>query len=343
MAEQLSVAILGAGQIAGGYDSGRSKSDTGIYSHAGAYRKDGRFLLKTICDTDPERAAAFRDNWSVAAAATSPEEVIGSYHDVVSVCTPDRSHFGLLMSLIERRACKTIFAEKPLALELDQISEVERLAAEQGINVVVNFQRRFDPAHRDLRDALAADPGQLLAGSALYIKGLEHIGVTMIDTLTFLCGPPREVYAFNRVFNRQVEGYSYEFVLFYDGFNITVKTPDTDLGPYHYHIFEIDLLLADRRVTVNDNSRQMVTRGIVDYAYSGVKVLNDQSPEQTQTGYALSMVGAVDYLFRITRGETGHSINTPAHSYLNKLIVDKIALSYQKNTKIQIGATQWKK
>jgi len=341
MAERLTVAILGAGLIAGGYD--QQKSDDGTYTHAGAYLKDGRFSLATVCDLDPARATAFQEQWQVGAATSRPGEILDRYHDVVSLCTPDATHFPMIRDLIGRRCCKTILAEKPLALELQEIREVARLADESGINVAVNFQRRFDPSHRELQQALAAAPAPPLAGSALYIKGLEHIGVTMIDTLLFLCGAPRQVYAFNRVFNRQVNGFSYEFVLFYDSFNITVKTADSEAALYNYHIFEIDLLLTERRVSINDNSRQVVTRALVDYAYSGVRVLNDRAPDHAATGYSSSMLGVADYVYRITTGATAHTVNTPAASCLNKLIVDKIISSYETDSKLEIGADEWKR
>jgi hypothetical protein len=188
---------------------------------------------------------------------------------------------------------------------------------------------------------MATGEVSLLAGNAYYIKGLEHIGTTMIDTLTFLCGIPRKVLAFKRVFNREANEYSYEFILFYDDFNITVKTVDRDSSPYNYHIFEIDLLFADRRITINDNSRQMVVRNSTSYAYSGVKVLDDREPCVMQTGYSSSLSAAVDYIHRITTGKTAHTVNTPETSAVNKLIVDAIVSSYEQATPIDIGENPW--
>lgn len=343
MPDRLSVAILGAGLIAGGYDENRSASDDGTYSHAGAYLKDGRFTLQTVCDLDLPRAEEFKKRWQVLSATGNLDEVLGARHDVVSLCTPDATHFALIRELIGRSCCRTILAEKPLALTLPETEEVARLSRDSGVNVVVNFQRHFDPCHEELRRTVAADPARLLSGSALYIKGLEHIGVTMIDTLLFLLGAPRQVYAFNRVFNRQVHDYSYEFILYYDGFTVTVKSADSEDSLYNYHVFEIDLLFKERRVTINDNSRQLVTRGLVDYAYSGVRVLDDRTPAQTATGYGSSMLGVADYVYRITTGAAPHTVNTPQASCLNKLIVDTIISSYEKDSKLIIGASSWKK
>lgn len=340
MPEMLTVAIIGAGQIAGGYDRSRS-GDCGVYSHSGAYLKDGRFILETVADADIARAEQFRREWQFGSAAASVEEICRRRHDVVSVCTPDANHFGTIRSLIEHRCCKTIFAEKPLALHGNEIWELTTLARENDVNIVVNFQRRFDPSHAEIRQLMATGEGKLLAGNAYYIKGLEHIGTTMIDTLTFLCGIPRKVLAFNRVYNREANEYSYEFILFYDNCNITVKTVDSDSFPYNYHIFEIDLLFVDRRITINDNSRQMVTRNTTSYEYSGVRVLDDQKPRSVPTGYSFSMPAAVDYIHRVTTGKTAHTVNTPETSAVNKLIVDAIFYSYRQSTPIDIGESPW--
>jgi predicted dehydrogenase len=343
MSNPLSVAIIGAGRIAGGYDVARLPHDQGVYTHAGAYRADGRFRLSTVCDLDADRAEAFRSQWGAERATSSFERVVGDFHDVVSICTPTASHFPAISELIRNRSCSTIFAEKPLGADLRQMEEIDRLAREQGINVVVNFQRRFDPSHQAIKSELAREPGRILAANGYYIKGLEHIGTTMIDTQIFLMGAPQRVLAFSRVFNNEVQEYSYDFALFYEGFTATARTVDSPAADYHYHIFEIDLLLADKRVTINDNSRSMETRGLGSYAYGGVKVLDDRNPVREATGYQRSMCGSVDYLYRITTGLLPHTVNTPESSCRTKEIVDAVRLSYDLGHPVKIGEPAWKR
>lgn len=343
MNRQLSVAIIGAGQIAGGYDVARLSDDEGIYTHAGAYKADGRFRLSTVCDVDAGRAETFREQWGAEKATSSFGCVVGSFHDVVSICTPSDNHFPSVSELIRNRSCRTIFAEKPLAAGPQEMEEIDRLAKKQGINVVVNFQRRFDPSHQAIKSELARDPGRILAVNGFYIKGLEHIGTTMIDTLVFLMGAPQRVLGFNRVFNNAVQQYSYDFALLYEGFTTTVRTVDSPAADYHYHIFEIDLLLADKRVTINDNSRSMETRGLGPYAYGGVKVLDDRNPVREATGYQRSMAGCVDYLYQITTGALPHTVNTPESSCRTGEIVEAVRLSYDLGHPVKIGEPAWKR
>lgn len=337
MDKELSVAIIGAGRIAGGYDRDRLDASPGIFTHAGAFTRDGRFSLDTIIDIDEAKARQFANEWQIPSVGTDFTDICRAHHDVISVCTPDSSHSAIINELIKSRAAKTIFAEKPLALSGQEILDIRRLAEERGVNVVVNSQRRFDPVHRRLRDIITAERVRLLAVNAYYIKGLDHIGTTLIDTICFLCGKPESVFAYNRVFNRAIHNYTYEFILFFDSFNVTVKTVDSETSGYSYHIFEIDLLLNNKRLIVNDNSRRLETRPVVDYAYSGVRCFDDQHPAAEETGYAFSMLNAVEYLYEITMGIRQHDENTPGTAYQNKCIVEAVRRSYEEQKRIPIG------
>lgn len=334
----LSVAIIGAGNIAGGYDRDRRENERGIYSHAGAYTGNGRFILQSVFDVDPERAKEFQSYWGVKTLAAGIEDIYRGFHDVVSVCSPDHTHFEIVRNLIEHQACRLVFVEKPVALNLEEIGELIRLSEASGVDVVVNFQRCYDPEHQSLRERIAAAPEKLLSVGGYYIKGLRHIGITMLDTLTFLLGYPDSVLTYHRVLNREVDDYSYEFVLFYDGFNVVVRTADADRYRYNYHIFEIDLLFSDGRITLLDNSRTVREISLGDYAYSGVNVLVDTKPVYRDTGMPDAMAGAVEYVYKVATGEIPHSVNTLTDSYGCGRLVEQIIESYEQGSiKLQMG------
>lgn len=326
----LTVAIIGAGQIAGGYDQQRNQDERGIYTHAGAYQRNGNFLLKTVFDKDIERANAFQQYWKVLNTVAKMEDIYEDFHDIVSVCAPDETHFGIVKNLIVQRCCRVVFVEKPAALTAAQIKELEHLSEVEGVKVVVNFQRRHDPIHRSIRDQITSAPETLLSVGGYYIKGLRHIGITMLDTLTYLLGYPKSLLAYDRSFNQEVDGFSYEFVLFYDGFNVVVCTTDADRYRYNYHIFEVDLLFSDRRMTIVDNSRAVREVTLGDYAYSGVKVLADTDPVYRSTNMPEAMLGAVDYLCQVANGAVPHTVNTLNDSYACMQIVEKIEESFAR-------------
>lgn len=340
----LSVAIIGTGNIAGGYDEKKTDGDAGIYTHAGAYAAHGGFELRTVFDVDRRVAESFCSTWKSGGIATELGDIYRGFHDVVSICTPDHTHFDIVRNLLAAGCCRTVFIEKPIAIDLSQIEEIIRLAQQTNIQVVVNFQRRYDPVHLEVRNLIASSPGIVLSVDAHYMKGLRHIGITMVDTITYLCGYPTAVQAFNRVRNREVDDYSYEFILYYHDFTVAVKTTDVDSAVYNYHVFEIDLLLRDRRLALVDNSQRIKEVPVTGYAYSGVKVLNEREANYRETGYKLSMKDAAGYIFDVANGNTAHAVNTPQTSFNNLLIINRIIESFDQGAvKLFLEPESWKK
>ncbi|MEI7605792.1 MAG: Gfo/Idh/MocA family oxidoreductase [Rhodospirillaceae bacterium] len=344
MTAALTVAIVGAGNIAGGYDVDRVEGDEGVYSHAGAYRAQGGFVLETVFDPAPGRAETFRCAWGVNRVATSFSDILDGRHDVVSLCSPDDTHFACLESLLTARCCRTIFVEKPLALRLEDIGQVIDLAERAGINVVCNFQRRFEPVHGELRRKVAENPGALRSVTGHYMKGLHHIGVTMVDSLTWICGYPEAVLAHHRAWNGDTGDFSYEFVLFYPHYTVSVKTVDAEGAGYAFHIFELDFLFADVRSTLVDISRGLRESPVTGYAYGGIRILNDGAARRRETGYPQSMTASAGYIHDVTSGIVPHTINTPQSSFNNALILDGVVDSYQSGlAKLTFGSRPWKK
>jgi myo-inositol 2-dehydrogenase/D-chiro-inositol 1-dehydrogenase len=72
----------------------------------------------------------------------------------VLICTPPRTHAGI----IERaaRAGKAVFCEKPVDLDLRRIDDCAKILDAAGTPFHVGFNRRYDPSHRALFDALRA-------------------------------------------------------------------------------------------------------------------------------------------------------------------------------------------
>jgi predicted dehydrogenase len=140
----LSVAIIGAGNIAGNYDEKKQAGASGVYSHAGAYSAHGGFKLSTVYDLDVKKAEDFSRTWGISRSLAELSELYQMRHDVISVCTPDETHVKIVKDILLSGCCATIFVEKPLAMDAAEVDDLIELADHSGINVVVNFQRRTD-------------------------------------------------------------------------------------------------------------------------------------------------------------------------------------------------------
>ena len=85
---------------------------------------------------------------NLQAALADPE--VGA----VVICTPPRTHAALIEQAA--RAGTAIFCEKPVDLDLRRVDECAKVVAEARTPFFVGFNRRFDPTHRALFEAIRA-------------------------------------------------------------------------------------------------------------------------------------------------------------------------------------------
>jgi myo-inositol 2-dehydrogenase / D-chiro-inositol 1-dehydrogenase len=72
----------------------------------------------------------------------------------VIICTPPRTHTPIIEAAA--RASKAIFCEKPIDLDMAKVDACGVALAQTKAPFCVGFNRRFDPTHRALHDAIRA-------------------------------------------------------------------------------------------------------------------------------------------------------------------------------------------
>ncbi len=88
-------------------------------------------------------------------ATTDAAEVLGDERvDAVVITTRHGSHAGYTARAL--RAGKSVFVEKPLAVDEEGLREVLEAQAESGALLMVGFNRRFSPLAAELKDAFAS-------------------------------------------------------------------------------------------------------------------------------------------------------------------------------------------
>lgn len=134
-------AIIGTGAIA--------------HAHAEALAElNGVVELVAVADVDPVRAAEFAERFGVARTyATSAELFAGDQLDIVHVCTPPQTHASLAIEAM--RSGATALVEKPTALSLREMDELDVVQRETGQRVLTVLQHRFGPAAVRLRRLVA--------------------------------------------------------------------------------------------------------------------------------------------------------------------------------------------
>jgi myo-inositol 2-dehydrogenase / D-chiro-inositol 1-dehydrogenase len=74
--------------------------------------------------------------------------------DAVAICSSTDTHVDVMVAAAQAR--KAIFCEKPVSLDVDEVDRGLDAVEAAGVPIMIGFNRRFDPAHRAVRDAVAS-------------------------------------------------------------------------------------------------------------------------------------------------------------------------------------------
>ncbi len=107
--------------------------------------------LACVADADGEMSGAVGAELGVPAVGV--EAALALDVDAVAICTSTDTHADLVVAAA--RAGKAIFCEKPVSLDLAEVNRALGEVAAAGVPFQIGFNRRFDPAHRAVRDAVA--------------------------------------------------------------------------------------------------------------------------------------------------------------------------------------------
>jgi len=122
--------------------------------HASNIAAHAKARLSWVVDLDAGAAQRLAGRLGARASVDLDAALADSDVGAVMICTPPRTH----AALVERaaRAGKAVFCEKPVDLDLARVDACARVLAETGAPFFVAFNRRFDPSHRALYDAIRA-------------------------------------------------------------------------------------------------------------------------------------------------------------------------------------------
>jgi predicted dehydrogenase len=155
--EVLRIGLVGAGAISA--------------QHVEAIEALPSTRLAAVASASETRARALGEDHGVPWTTRLEELLARSDIDAVTICSPSGLHPAQALDAL--RAGKHVLIEKPVALTVAEADEVILEARERGLVAAVISQRRFEPAVRALRAAVAA--GRLgrvavIIGEGLYFR-----------------------------------------------------------------------------------------------------------------------------------------------------------------------------
>jgi len=180
--ESLHVAIIGCGRIAGGYDD---KESPQVHTHAKAYLLNDQTELFAVVDKDEQRAKDFSMRWGNPTIYTNaPEMLTAESPEIVSICTPTDTHAEMLELCLDFPSVKAVWAEKPLASDIDRAEKIVDLYLQRNKILAVNYQRRWDPEMQRVKRAInKQELGKIQKVVVYYSKGLQNNGSHAIDLI----------------------------------------------------------------------------------------------------------------------------------------------------------------
>jgi len=110
--------------------------------------------LTWIVDLNHAAGEALADRYGARVTTSLDEALADPGVRAVVICTPPRTHAALIEAAA--RAGKAIFCEKPVDLDLARVEACARVVAQANVPFCVGFNRRFDPTHAALHDAIRA-------------------------------------------------------------------------------------------------------------------------------------------------------------------------------------------
>lgn len=188
---KIKTAVIGLGRAGSQYDEGKIVSTP--RSHVGALLQSRDFELAAVCETSEKHRSDFFSDWTVDVPAfPQVSQLLRSGHfDVVTVATPPAEQYEMLKEIVSCRP-RVIFCEKPFCQTSKDASDICRLAASAGVNIVVNYQRRWDERIRAVADCFK-EMGRPSRFEVQYSKGLLNYGSHMLNLLEFFFGKIAEV------------------------------------------------------------------------------------------------------------------------------------------------------
>jgi myo-inositol 2-dehydrogenase / D-chiro-inositol 1-dehydrogenase len=108
--------------------------------------------LAAVHDVRPDAASALAAELGVPAAGSAEELIASPDVDAVAVCSSTETHAELVIAAA--RGGKATFCEKPVAHDLALVDRALAAVEDAGAPFQIGFNRRFDPAHQSVREAV---------------------------------------------------------------------------------------------------------------------------------------------------------------------------------------------
>ena len=330
--------LIGCGNIGAKYDE--NKTGNGIYTHAGMYGATQGIELVCAADPDPIRRQSFQNFWQIPSMYDSHLEMLAAETpDIISIATPDHTHEKIIRDVLDVNPPRLIFTEKPVANSVKSAERIDRACREKGTTLVVDYIRRWDERHQELRKFIRkGNLGEIQGVTGYYVRGIRHNGCQIINLLQFFFDHITSVRTYG-----SPDGGSIEddpslncIVGFADGNCANVMALDG--RGYGFSIFELDIFGKKGRIRITDGGQSVTLyQAETDSRFPNFNKLAQVTSRWETSTYGNAMVRAgQDILARALEPKTAGEINTLEEA-IQDLRVIEAAMKSATNNHIEIN------
>ncbi|MCW3116595.1 MAG: oxidoreductase domain protein [Chitinophagaceae bacterium] len=275
--------IIGCGNIGAQYDWDTSD----IHTHAKAFAALKTFEL-FFTDRDRELANKVADRYNGTSIPDLTQSDLQIF-DIVSICTPTSSHFGLLERAMKENV-KVIICEKPVSDNIENLEKLGQQYQHTQSKVMVNYFRRFLPGYTKLRDLVQSigENDAFTNISIRYQRGYINNCSHALDLLGFLTGEKFVLNAFKT--NAAVfDQFETDPTLTAHGFWKDVSVSITGLQNVLYAHFEMDLYFKQYKIAIRDagNTVNVYKAGITNRFLSPLSFQEKESQTNLMNNYMM--------------------------------------------------------
>jgi predicted dehydrogenase len=130
-----------------------------------AVRDASNIELVSVMDTDAAKAQAVAGKFNVPHACTTEKELLAQDLDAVYIATPQNVHVRQVVQAAQ--AGKHILCEKPIAVSLAEVDQMQAAIQKAGVKFMLGFCMRYNVYNKKARELVQARAlGQMVMGRA---------------------------------------------------------------------------------------------------------------------------------------------------------------------------------
>lgn len=290
--------VVGCGSIGAlkedKYDS--PGDDEKILTMAHAFYTHNGFDLIGVIDIDFEKAKRASEKWKTLACSNINS--INKRIDIVAVCIDTEVHYEYLKGLLEIwNKPKTVIVEKPFCKNVYQAQEIVNLYKANGVNLIVNYSRRFERNIKEYRDKFYRyEFGNIYGCRISYTRGLFRDGCHAVN----LCSYFFQDFEWAKALPYPISDYSSgdETASFIMGFNKCDAVFMNAIDGRDYAIFEFDILTEDKRIIFQDYFKRILVYDKVPEPVYGDYDTMSSEYKVTDTGLYTMLLDVVDSAYK---------------------------------------------